>query len=83
MLLYECHQKGDLEGMRTIQLKTNREKQGGRRVCSRKWTVFIVLLICELLVNGTPPSAVPVNIQTVSVASTGTAACEILSVDFV
>ena len=55
----------------------------GRRSGSGKWPVRIFLLICELLVNGTLPSAVAANIQTVSAALNGTASCELPSVDFV
>ena len=69
--------------MRTIQLEIKRERQVGRRGGFGKWLVRIVLLIFHLLVNGTPPSVVPANIQTVSVALTGTADCELPSVDFV
>ena len=36
-----------------------------RRGGSRRWPVWVVQLICELLVNGTPPSAVPANIRSV------------------
>ena len=82
MLLGECHQWEVLERMHTIQLEIKRERQVGRCGSSWKWTVHIVLLICEPLVNGTPPSAVPANIQTVSAALTGTVACEIPSVHF-
>jgi hypothetical protein len=35
-------------------------KRGG----ARRWPVWVVQLICELLVNGTAPSAIPTNIQT-------------------
>ena len=31
---------------------------------SRRWPTWVVLMICELLVNGTAPSAIPSNIQT-------------------
>ena len=55
MLLDECHQQEALERMRTIQLEIKKEMQVGRRSGSGKWTVSIVLLICELLVNRTPP----------------------------
>ena len=54
-----------------------------RRGGSVKWSVSIVLLIFDLLVNGTLPSDVPANIQTLSGAFTGTSSCEIPSVDFV
>ena len=36
----------------------------GRRGGNRKWPVWVVLLICELLVNGAPPTTVPANTQT-------------------
>ena len=36
-----------------------------RRGGSCRWPVWVVQLICELLVNGTPPSAVPANIRSV------------------
>ena len=55
----------------------------GRRGGSGKWPVCIVLFIFDILVNGTPPSTVPANIQTVYTEFTGTAACELPSVDFV
>ena len=68
-----------LERMRTIQMDIKRERQVGRRGGSGKWMVPIIILICELLVSGTPPSAIAANIQTVSTALTGTAACELPS----
>ena len=39
--------------------ETAKAKKGGRK----RWPVWVVQLICELLVNGTPPTAVPGNIQ--------------------
>ena len=82
MLLDECKQREALERMCTIQLEIKSERLVGRRGGSGKWPVRIVLFICELLVNVTPPSDVPANIQTASAAFTGTAACELPSVDF-
>ena len=41
------------------------------------------ILICELLVNGTPPSAISANIQTTSAAFTGAEASELPSVSFI
>ena len=35
-------------------------KQGG----ARRWPVWVVQLICELLINGTSPKAIPANIMT-------------------
>ena len=83
MLLDECHQQEALERMCTIHMDIKRDIQVGRRGGSEKWTVCIVLLVCELFFNGSPPSAVPANIQTVSAALTVTTACEIPSLDFV
>ena len=40
---------------------TAARKKGGRQ----KWPVWVVQLVCELLVNGTPPSAIPSNIRTI------------------
>ena len=50
---------------------------------NRQWPVWVVQLICELLVNGTPPSAVPDNIQTMYEILYGTEPEEMPSVDFV
>ena len=63
ILLDECHQREDLERMCTIHMEIKRERQVGRRGGSGKWTVCIVLFICELLLNGRPPSSVPANIH--------------------
>ena len=56
--------------MSTIRFQINLERtiryQGG----SLRWPVHIVMLICEILVNGNPPSAIPYNIQTMSAALT-------------
>ena len=41
------------------QDETAKSKQGGGRM----WPVWVVQLICELLVNGTPPTAIPGNIR--------------------
>lgn len=79
----ESHQREALERMNTIQLEIKRERKVGRRGGAKKWPVHIVLLICELLVNGTPPSAVPANIQTTCAAFTGVEANELPTENFV
>ena len=38
----------------------DQRKSGGRQ----KWPIWVVQLICELLVNGTSPTAIPANIST-------------------
>ena len=35
-----------------------RSKKGG----SRRWPIWVVQVICELLINGTPPPSIPNNI---------------------
>ena len=83
MLADESHQREALERMQTIKLEIKNERAVGRRGGSGKWPVHIVLLICELLVNGTPPSAVPATIQTTSAAFTGAEANELPTVNCV
>ena len=63
-LIEESQQRAALERMRTIQLEIKKERPVGRRGGAKRWPVDIVLLICEMLVNGTNPTAVPANIQT-------------------
>lgn len=83
LLADESHQREALERMQTIKLEIKKQRSVGRRGGSKRWPVHIVLLICELLVNGTPPSAVPANIQTMSAAMSGAEASELPSVNFV
>ena len=70
-LAEESHQRVGLEKMETIQLAIKRERTLGRHGGSYNWPVHIVLFIFELLVNGTPPSAVYANIQTMSATIIG------------
>jgi len=66
----ESKQRAALERMQTIQLQIKKERPLGRGGGSR-WPVHVVLLICEFLVNGTPPSAIRKNIQSSSAYFTG------------
>ena len=52
----EYHHRVRLEKMQKIQLDIKRERTVGRQDDSFKWPIDIVLLICDLLVNGTPLS---------------------------
>jgi len=79
----ESQQKIALESMPNIQFQIKRERKIGRHGGSGRWPVHIILLICELLVNGTPPSAVPANIQTTCTAFTGAETSELPSISFV
>ena len=62
----------------TIETQIKKEHKVGRRGGSRTWPVHIVLLICELLVSGTPPSAVPLVIQTTQYTMSGDNKAEVL-----
>ena len=55
----ESQQRAALEKLSNIRLEIKRERQVGRRGGGAKWPLRIVLLICELLVAGAPPSSVP------------------------
>ena len=52
----------------------------GRRGGNRKWPVWVVLLICELLVNGTPPTT---NIQRMYETLHGKQTDDLPSISFV
>ena len=78
----ESKQRVALERMQMIQLQIKRERPLGRGGGSR-WPVHIILLICEMLVNGTPPTAIRKNIQTSSAAFTGKEAEVLPSVNFI
>ena len=77
----ELQQK--LESMQLIRKEIKKEKPIGRKGGGKKWPVHVVLLICELLVNGTPPSAVPKNMQSTSAYFIGAEANELPGVDYV
>ena len=53
-----------LEEMKVSKKELRRRRKTGRRGGGAQWEVWVVQLICELLVNGTPPSAIPDNIAT-------------------
>ena len=82
-LVDESHQRATLERMRKINIEIKKERPIGRRGDVKRWSVQIVLLVCEMLVNGTHPSAVPANIQTSCAAFTGAEADKLPSVNFV
>ena len=65
-----------------IHLEIKKERPLGRGGGST-WLVHIILLICDMLVNGTPPQAIRKNIQTSSAAFTGKEAESVPSVNFI
>lgn len=82
-LAEESHERASLEKLRQIQVQIKRERQVGRKGGAARWPVHIVLLICELLVDGVPPSAVPATLQTTSSALLGVEAEELPTIGFV
>ena len=81
--LDESHQRAALERMRKIHIEIKKERPIGIWGGRKRWPVHILLLICEILVNGTHPSAVPANIQTSCAAFTGVEADYLPWVNFV
>ena len=79
----ESHKRASLERLQQIQVQIKRERPVGRKGGAARWPVHIVLLICELLVDGVPPSAVPATLQTTSSALLGVEAEELPTVGFV
>jgi len=48
-----------------------------------KWPIWVTQVICELLVNGTPPSAIPHNLQNLYETLYGTEPVHIPSINHV
>jgi len=78
------HQEA-LECLSTLRIEIKRERIVGRKGNGGggNWPVRIVLLICELLMNGTAPRAVPANIRSVTETVTGQRVDQNPSVNFV
>jgi len=60
----------------------DKDRLAGSRGGGRSWPVWVVQLICELLVNGTPPTAIPGNIDAMYETLYGEEAAERPSVNF-
>ena len=82
-LANESHLQESLERMSTTRIQIKLERKVGHQGGSGKWPVHIIMLTCDLLVNGTPPSAVPTNIQTISAALLGSEVSELPSVNYI
>jgi hypothetical protein len=61
----------------------SKERPIGRRGGASKWPPRVVQLVCEMLVNGTPPSAIPANIASLSAYQTGKVPESVPSLSFV
>ena len=72
-----------LQIMSTIRFQINIERIIERQGGSLQWKVHIVMLICELLMNGNPPSTIPSNIQKMSATLNGSEVNELPPLDYV
>jgi len=79
----ESKLREQLERMQTIAKEIKLEKTIGRRGGAGRWPVHVVLLICELLAIGNPPSAIPPTMQVTHAAFRGCELKELPTVDFV
>ena len=71
------------ENRRIMQKEWSSEAAARQRGGSRRWPVWVVQLICELLVNGTPPASIPGNIQIMYETLFGEPTNDLPSVSFV
>ena len=82
-LAEESRLRENLERLQQIRTQIKRERVVGRRGGAARWPVKIVILICELLTIGNPPSAIPGTIQATSAAFAGCEATELPTVTFI
>jgi hypothetical protein len=68
---------------RQMQKEWADEDAAARRGGGRRWPIWVVQLICELLVNGTAPSSIPSNIETMYETLYGAKPKEVPSINFV
>ena len=80
---YQSITDSSVENQREMKKEWEDEQATSRRGGARRWPVWVVQLICELLVNGTPPSAIPGNIQTMYETLYGKKPDELPCVNFV
>ena len=79
----ESHLGETLQISSTICLQIKLERNIRRPRGSLQWPVHIVMLICELLVNATPPSAILSDIQKMPADLVGCEVNELPSLDYV
>ena len=79
---YKAMAESSPECMRRMKKEWEDEDAASKRGGGRKWPVWVVILICELLVNGTSPRAIPGNIESFYFALYGTTPDVTPSVNF-
>lgn len=72
-----------VEGFKSRKRNLQYEKRVGRGGCSKVWPLWVTEAICDLLVHGTPPSAIPSNIATLYATFTCEEPEELPSVNYV
>ena len=72
-----------VEGFKSRKRNLQYEKRVGRRGCCKVWPLWVTEAICDLLVHGTPPSAIPSNIATLYATFTCEEPEELPSVNYV
>ena len=80
---YEAFINKSEDTKRKLQKEWADEEAAHRQGGARRWPIWVVQLICELLVNGTAPSAIPANIQTMYETLYGETPSDVPSVNFV
>ena len=60
-----------------------RKRSVGKQGCASKWEIWVVLIICELLSIGIPPSDIPSSIYTLYETLTGVDPTDVPSVSFI
>ena len=73
----------DISQSRSFSRDLNRKRAFGKQDVASQWDIWAVLLVCELLIIGIPPKAVPSSIYTLYETLTGVEPTEVPSVSFI
>jgi hypothetical protein len=72
-----------VEGLKSSKCSLQKNRVPGRQRGGKKWPLWVTAVCCDLLIHGTPPSAIPSSIGTLFVALTGEEPKELPSVNYV
>ena len=72
-----------VEGLKSTKCSLQKNRVPGRQGGGKKWPLWVTAVCCDLLIHGTPPSAIPSSIGTLFVALTGEEPKELPSVNYV
>ena len=82
-ILTEAFDNLKASSVNVLELKKEYDESKKGKGGGRRWPIWVVQLICELLVNGTAPSAIPGNIKTTYQTLYGIDPVEVPCVNFV